>query len=541
MTATADDVRRFASAVEAQLGFRVGDRPAAMVEVIDRRARAHRLTPAAYLDRLAGAEPDPDELRALIAEISVGETYFFRHAEQIQAYADLLPELVLRRAHVRVLSAGCSSGEEPYTLAMVARELIPDPGAIAVHGIDFNPAALARAAAGRYTRWALRATTPEHERRWFTPAGKDAVIAGALRAAVTFTEANLITDRGAWASQLWDVIFCRNVIMYFSSEHARAVVERLIRMLAPGGYLFLGHAETLHEVPASLELCHTHGTFYYQRTASPVRSIAPVRPTPVGLRAVAAPPAREPGRAPPDAAWVDDIAASSGRINALVDDALARSSASRAIPDAGGGPGAAELDDRSGDAPDDRSGERSGHAPHVAPAPALGLDVIAADPVPAIRALVADERFAEALARLAALPAPIAASPDALRLRAVVLVQTGGLAEARAACDALAALDPRSASTHYLLAVCTDAADPAASERHARDALALDPGFAMARIQLAFLARRAGDATALSHFAEAIALLEREDPVRLALYGGGFSRDALIALCRAELAPRRRP
>jgi chemotaxis protein methyltransferase CheR len=528
VTATADDVRRFASAVETQLGFRVGDRPAAMIDVIDRRARANRLTPAEYLDRLAGAEPDPDELRAVIAEISVGETYFFRHAEQIQAYADLLPELVTRRGHLRVLSAGCSSGEEPYTLAMVARELIPDPAAVAVHGVDFNPAALARAAAGRYTRWALRATTPEHERRWFTPAGpttKDAMIVRALRTAVTFSEGNLITDRGGWASQTWDVIFCRNVIMYFSSEHARAVVERLIRMLAPGGYLFLGHAETLHEVPASLELCHTHGTFYYQRTGAPVRSIAPVQPTPVGLRAVA-PPASSTARRPQDAAWFDDIAASSGRISALVDDALARSGASRAIPDV-------ELDDAPEEPPDD--------APEAGLDSATGVDEIAADPVPAIRALIADERFAEALTRLAALPAPIAASPDALRLRAVVLVQTGGLAEARAACDALVALDPRSASTHYLLAVCTDAADPAASERHARDALALDPGFAMARIQLAFLARRAGDATALSHFAEAIALLEREDPVRLALYGGGFSRDALIALCRAELAPRRRP
>ncbi len=482
MTVTPEDLGRFAEAIEHRLGLRVGDRPMVMTEIIARRAAGHHESTPAYLRRVVDA--DADELRALVAEVSVGETYFFRHVEQFHAYADLLPGLLATRGKLRVLSAGCSSGEEAYTLAILARERLPDPRAIAIHAIDFNPSALERAARARYTRWALRATPADHERRWFKPealGGRDVVLASEIRDAVNFAEANLLEDGAAWTVQQWDIILCRNVIMYFGEARSRGVVERLTRALVPGGYLFLGHAETLRDHAHDLELCHTHGTFYYRRT-SQARAVPPIaRTTPVAIPAEVVPI--------DDGAWIGDIAAATTRVHEMVDGALART------------------------------------PPPIAPS------------LEPIRELVTDERFAEALDGLAQLPATLARSADAMLLRAVVLTQTGDVAAAEATCRELLELDPKSASAHYLLAMCRgDTGDLVGSERHAREALVLDPSFAMARVHLAFLARRTGDrASAITHLERAVRLLEHEDATRLSLFGGGFSRGALVDLCRAEL------
>jgi chemotaxis protein methyltransferase CheR len=296
MSVSADELRRFTTAVEVQLGIRVADRAAAMTEILARRADRFA-TVGAYIACLEAA--DREELRALVTEVSVGETYFFRHAEQCQAYAELLPVLAARHGHVRVLSAGCSSGEEPYTLAMLARERLADPHAVSVHAFDFNPAALVRAAKARYSRWALRATSAAQEQRWFIEHGREVELVPEIKRAVAFHEANLLTD-GAWTRERWDVIFCRNVIMYFSEDRAVAAVRRLANALAPGGYLFLGHAETLRDRSIDLELCHSHGTFYYRREGgAPIMAL------------------------PQRADWADDISHAASRVHAIVDGALA--------------------------------------------------------------------------------------------------------------------------------------------------------------------------------------------------------------------------
>ena len=299
MSVSAEELRRFTSAVEIQLGIRVADRATAMTELLARRADRFA-TVGAYIACLEAA--DREELRALVPEVSIGETYFFRHAEQCQAYAELLPALAARRGHVRVLSAGCSTGEEPYTLAMLARERLPDPHAVSVHAFDFNSAALVRAAKARYSRWALRATSAAQEQRWFVAHGREVELVPEIKRAVAFHEANLLGD-GPWSRERWDLIFCRNVIMYFAEDRAIEAVRRLANALAPGGYLFLGHAETLRERASELELCHSHGTFYYRRG---------------GAEPIATPPPRTD--------WVDDIARASGRIHALVDDRALASS-----------------------------------------------------------------------------------------------------------------------------------------------------------------------------------------------------------------------
>ena len=115
-----------------------------------------------------------------------------------------------------------------------------------VRGIDVNPAAIARARAARYGEWSLRQTSPEARARFFRGERRDLKVVDEVRALVTFEERNLIEDDPAfWQPGAFDVVFCRNVTMYFSPEITRRIIARIARSLAPGGFLFIGHAETL--------------------------------------------------------------------------------------------------------------------------------------------------------------------------------------------------------------------------------------------------------------------------------------------------------
>lgn len=448
---TEAELRRFTAAVERHVGVRVADRAAAMEDLLKRRANAHPSV-AAYLSVLEAA--DPAEVRSLATEVVVGETYFFRHAEQCHAFADV----VVQHRPTRILSAGCSTGEEAYTLAMIVREVAPElADAVRIHAFDINPRSLARARRGHYAKWALRATSEARQQRWFL-GDRDVEVVPEIRRAVQFTEGSLLAD-GAWSHAPWDVIFCRNVLMYFSPERFDAAVKRLVDALAPGGYLFLGHAETLRDRMLGLELCHSHNTFYYRKGArAPITQIAATE------------------------AWVDSIAAASARVRSLVDGVLTREVTAVADP--------------------------------------LAL--------PPIALLIGEERFGEATAALDRLPV----SYETRLYRAIVASHTGGQIEA--VCRELLIDNPDDARVHYLLSMCRAGAnDPLGAEHHASEALRLEPRFAMACVQLAFMAKRTPGARAILE--RAIDLLATEHPTRLALFAGGFSREALVAMCAAQL------
>jgi chemotaxis protein methyltransferase CheR len=150
--------------------------------------------------------------------------------------------------------------------------------------------------------------------------------------------------------------------------------------------------------------------------------------------------------------------------------------------------------------------------------------------------LVKEERYAEALAVLG--PEAADCDADALLLRAVVLASSGDPAEAERVCDRVLACDELSAEAHYVKALCREhAADGAGAADHDHYALYLDPSFAMPRLHLGLLAKRRGDAhAARRELSRALALLAGEDAPRILLLGGGFGREALVELCRAELA-----
>jgi chemotaxis protein methyltransferase CheR len=281
ITHAGTEPERFRGWIAERLGLSFDDTKLEfLADVLDRRADRKGLGLRPYVDRLNGPDIDA-ELQALAVELTVPETYFFRHIDQLHAFVDVaLPEAQTRRGPfctLSVLSVGCASGEEPYSLAMLVRERGVGPGwNVAIHALDINPNMLAKAARGVYSAWALRDTPAASQRRWFKSAGREFVLEESIRAAVTFQEVNLAQDAGGpklWAPQTYDVIFCRNVLMYFTSDRARALVGRLTQSLRPGGHLFLGHAETLRGLSAGYHLCHTHDALYYPRKdAQPANS-----------------------------------------------------------------------------------------------------------------------------------------------------------------------------------------------------------------------------------------------------------------------------
>jgi chemotaxis protein methyltransferase CheR len=295
-------IESFMAAIGLRLGLRIEPRVAG--DVVRRRAAARGLSEVAYL----GQFDEPSELRALAVELTVGESYFFRYREQLDAFVDVaVPARLTARAEGRqlaILSAGCSTGEEPYTLAMLARDHVPASWQVAIHGVDINSRSIERAVHGHYSRWSLRALSEATERRWFTrdPRGGGSVIDPGIRAAVAFAEANLAADSPPWA-RTWDMVFCRNVLMYFTAAQADALIARIVGALAPGGFLFLGHAEivwsrgergpAMASALAELETCSSHGTFYYRRRGGPrkvdARASGPIAIAPI---APIAPPAR---------------------------------------------------------------------------------------------------------------------------------------------------------------------------------------------------------------------------------------------------------
>jgi chemotaxis protein methyltransferase CheR len=483
LTAETDLTERFRAAVAERLGLQFDEgRTELLATVLARRSEVRRMSAEAYLARLdrdAGAE-----LAALAAALTTPETYFFRHSDQFRAFAEeALPARMRARATrtLRILSAGCASGEEAWSLALACQDVVDPSWDVRVLGVDANPAMIERARAARYTSWSLRETRPEVEARWFRTDGREVTLAALPRAQVSFEQRNLAADQpDLWRPGQWDIIFCRNVLMYLTPVCAQQLVSRFAASLVPGGSLFLGHAETLRGLSRDFHLRHTHGAFYYE--ARRAGEAAPEVLPPLSS-------SPEPPLVDTSGNWIEAIQRATSRIAALAE-----------IP-----------------------------ARRVEPRPRERRDLSAA------RELMRQERFSEALQGVEA--AESATDRDALLLRAVLLVHGGRLPEAQAACLRLLQLDELDAGAHYVLALCREGdADAAGATEHDGIAVHLDPTFAMPRLHLGLLARRAGDyETARRELTEAAVLLAREDPSRLLLFGGGFSRDALIALCRTEL------
>ena len=188
-----------------------------------------------------------DEWSDLASVLSNNETYFFRERAQLKALASkILDEFLARSPRVRLWSAACSSGEEPYSLAMTLLETgkIAD-SMLSIRATDISPRVLELAGAAFYRALSFRATEPAMIQRWFRPQGDGFVVDERVRRLVSFGRLNLLDAPGVAAEGPFDAIFCRNVLIYFDKPTQKRVVESFAKALRPGGYLFLGHAESL--------------------------------------------------------------------------------------------------------------------------------------------------------------------------------------------------------------------------------------------------------------------------------------------------------
>lgn len=240
-----------------------------------------------------------------IQAITVGETYFFRDQGQIEALrSHILPEIIAEHQRVgsrqlRLWSAGCASGEEPYTLLMLLQELLPDISQweITVLGTDINLYFLERARRGLYRPSSFRSETPDYvQKRWFRQTSEGFLLDQAIRDQATFLPYNLANPLTDSAVLNMDLIVCRNVTIYFEQPTVSAIVSRFYQALNEGGRLVVGHSElstTLYHEFAT----RTHErTVYYQKTAlpQPQRSTMPAAPRPVSRPAAGYPFPRTP-------------------------------------------------------------------------------------------------------------------------------------------------------------------------------------------------------------------------------------------------------
>ena len=214
------------------------------------------------------SSPDREsEWSELASVLSNNETYFFRERAQLDVLVtDVLDESLKAGTPLRVWSSASSTGEEPYTLAMMLREAHRiTPSSLVLRATDLSPRALERAATGFYRELSFRATPPEMVQKYFRPFEGGFFINDDIKQMVEFSRINLMDERAVAAMGTFDAILCRNVLIYFEKPTQKRVVEAFAQALRPGGFLFLGHAESIMRVTDRYDPVVTPKAIYYRR------------------------------------------------------------------------------------------------------------------------------------------------------------------------------------------------------------------------------------------------------------------------------------
>ncbi len=220
--------------------------------------------------RTGSAEARRAELDEIVERVTTNETYLFREAYQLAAFRDeILPQIFEhkpRGKRLTVWSAGCSSGEEAYTIAILIQEtaLFGD-WEVRVFGSDISRRVLGVARKGMYGRSSYRVTEPRVARRYFREVDGKHQVRDEVRQMVSFGQINLVDEPMTALVGEVDVIFCRNVLIYFNPESRKRVIETLHRKLSKKGYLLLGHSESLISLTTAFELVHLKNDMVYRK------------------------------------------------------------------------------------------------------------------------------------------------------------------------------------------------------------------------------------------------------------------------------------
>jgi chemotaxis protein methyltransferase CheR len=229
---------------------------------------------AEYFLRLTASTDVNDEIRLLLNEITIGETYFFRSAPQINALTKVVfPEVVARKAdaavkRIRLWSAGCSTGEEPYTMAILSRHYLSPQHQgwnLEVAATDLNDKSLLKCGSGVYDDYAVRKIAPDIRREYFVADGPAFKVSDGLRSLVSFARLNFEDQHAMQAMQGFDIIVCCNVLIYFDDVSKQRAVSHFFRALLPGGHFFVGDCESLYRIPNDFRLVHFPDVTAYRK------------------------------------------------------------------------------------------------------------------------------------------------------------------------------------------------------------------------------------------------------------------------------------
>lgn len=294
---------RFKTLIKERCGLLFeGNSEGKLAQALAERSQALAIQPADYYARLSA---DEAEFQELVNQLTINETYFFREPEQIRLLVERLAPRFLAahagRAPVRILSAGCSSGEEPYSLAMALLDKYGDSVSrlFSFVGGDIDSTVLAKARNGRYTDFSFRGVAAEVRSRYFDKDRWGSLLKPAVKALVSFHELNLLAESFPAALHDFDIIFFRNVSIYFDAPTRELIQRKLVSLMKADAVLVIGTAETLANDLGVLPLFEENGLFYFVKGTPPLPEIATptataLPPSPPGpLPALAFPPPKE--------------------------------------------------------------------------------------------------------------------------------------------------------------------------------------------------------------------------------------------------------
>ena len=230
---------------------------------VEKRMAALRIDdPQDYVFMVGYADPQGVEMQALANLVTTNETYMFREYDQLQAFANhCLPEVLSAKQArgertLRIWSAGCSSGEEAYTLAMIVQEVFPQAQSwkCEIVATDIDENMLRRVAAARYGDRSVADVPEEYRKKYLIEDGDEWVVRRKTAALVQIRHLNLNDRMAMRAMRGFDFIFCRNVLIYFDDLSRKAVVDHFYNALNPGSYIFLGHSESVGRVTTTFKL-----------------------------------------------------------------------------------------------------------------------------------------------------------------------------------------------------------------------------------------------------------------------------------------------
>lgn len=221
---------------------------------------------AAYFELILA---DKEELKLLLDSVTTNLTRFFRNTAHFDAFERfVIPDIMKTRPgpkKLRVWSAGCSTGEEPYTIAMIAREILPPDWSLEVIASDISLKSLMVGKEGWYGDTRIQGIPDSYLRKYFDRKGPGWQVHDDLRSCIRFDYHNLRYDSGA---RNLDVVFCRNVLIYFDEAAQKATVERFWESMAPHSYLFIGHSESLFGMKTRFEFVKTEWACFYRKQAA---------------------------------------------------------------------------------------------------------------------------------------------------------------------------------------------------------------------------------------------------------------------------------